>query len=426
LKRGKLRLRSGGRLRRLARIFSNPQMPTLEDYYEPWTYDYDTLISAPLGEHTPVARPMSLITGDPTRVRWSANWDDDLAGGPELATSDPVLAKIKDQVADRVKLEFEQAFMFYLPRICEHCLNPACVASCPSGAMYKRTEDGIVLVDQDACRGWRMCVSGCPYKKVYFNHKTGKAEKCTLCYPRLELGMPTVCSETCVGRLRYLGLFLYDADKVTAAAATEDPRALYEAQLDLLLDPNDPEVLAAAARDGIAEDWLLAARRSPVYRLAKEFKVALPLHPEYRTMPMVWYIPPLSPVVDALRDTGHDAEDADNLFGAIRSLRIPVEYLAELFTAGDPVPVLRALDTLAAMRSYMRDRNLGRDTDPRIPAAVGLNETSMNELYRLLAIAKSQDRSVIPMAHAEAGRELSSLGCAVDFGTASGLGRGRS
>ena len=104
--------------------------------------------------------------------------------------------------------------MFFLPRICEHCLNPSCVASCPSGAMYKREEDGIVLVDQDRCRGWRYCVSGCPYKKVYFNHRTGKAEKCTLCYPRIEIGQPTICSETCVGRIRYLGLVLYDADRV--------------------------------------------------------------------------------------------------------------------------------------------------------------------------------------------------------------------
>lgn len=66
--------------------------------------------------------------------------------------------------------------MMYLPRLCEHCLNPSCVASCPSGAMYKRDEDGIVLVDQDACRGWRYCMTGCPYKKVYFNWKTNKAE----------------------------------------------------------------------------------------------------------------------------------------------------------------------------------------------------------------------------------------------------------
>ena len=69
------------------------------------------------------------------------------------------------------------------------------------------------------------------------------------------------------------------------------------------------------------------------------YEVALPLHPEYRTMPMVWYIPPLSPVVDALSGTGHDGEDVGNLFGAVDALRIPVEYLAELFTAGDAAPV---------------------------------------------------------------------------------------
>ncbi len=73
--------------------------------------------------------------------------------------------------------------MMYLPRLCEHCLNPACVAVCPSGAIYKREEDGIVLIDQDKCRGWRMCVSGCPYKKVYYNWQSGKSEKCIMCFP---------------------------------------------------------------------------------------------------------------------------------------------------------------------------------------------------------------------------------------------------
>lgn len=413
-KRGKLKLRSGGRLKRLASIFSNPNLPDVSDYYEPWTYDYDNLLSAPLQEHSPVAQPRSTITGKPMKIQWSANWDDDLGGAPEHGPKDPIIKKIKSDVTDRVNFEFEQAFMFYLPRICEHCLNPACVAACPSGAMYKRAEDGIVLVDQDQCRGWRMCVTGCPYKKVFFNHATGKAEKCTMCYPRIEAGQPTICSETCVGRLRYLGLFLYDADKVAKAAATPDEKDLYEAQLDLILDPHDPAVQAAAKRDGIPDDWMEAARRSPVYRLAKEFRVALPLHPEYRTMPMVWYIPPLSPVVDALRETGHDAEDADNLFGALRSLRIPVEYLAELFTAGDAGPVLRSLDTLSIMRAYMRDKNIGNPLRPELPARVGLTEDALLELYRLLAIAKYEDRYVIPAAHAEVGKELEDLACSLD------------
>ena len=94
-----------------------------------------------------------------------------------------------------------------------------------------------MLVDQEKCRGWRFCVSGCPYKKVYFNHRTGKAEKCTLCYPRIEAGLPTICSETCVGRIRYVGIVLYDADRVHAAASTPDPRDLLAAQRDVFLDP---------------------------------------------------------------------------------------------------------------------------------------------------------------------------------------------
>jgi nitrate reductase beta subunit len=300
--------------------------------------------------------------------------------------------------------------------------------------MYKRAEDGIVLVDQQQCRGWRMCVSACPYKKVYFNHKTGKAEKCTLCYPRLEIGLPTVCSETCVGRLRYLGLFLYDADRVAEAAATENEKDLYQAQLDLMLDPHDQEVLAAARAEGIPEDWLVAAQNSPVYKLAKVYKIALPLHPEYRTMPMVWYVPPLSPIVDVLTETGHDGEDAGNLFGAINALRIPLAYLAELFTAGDTELVESTLRKLSAMRSYMRDINLGREPRPEIPEAVGMDQESIYEMYRLLAIAKYEERYVIPAAHAEQAKDLENMGqssgCSLDgvdlgpnsgpFGQASG------
>ncbi|SEN75810.1 nitrate reductase subunit beta [Nonomuraea pusilla] len=412
-RRGRLRLRAGGRLKKLLTIFANPLMPSIQDYYEPWTYDYDRLFSAPVGEDTPVARPRSLISGEPTKISWSANWDDNLAGGPELAPSDPVLRKVSDQV----RLEFERAFMFYLPRICEHCLNPSCVASCPSGALYKRTEDGIVLVDQDRCRGWRMCVTGCPYKKVYFNHRTGKAEKCTFCFPRVEVGIPTVCSETCVGRLRYIGLVLYDADRVAEAAATPDEKDLYEAQKSVLLDPHDPRVQAAARASGIQEDWLEAARRSPVYSLIFDYGVALPLHPEYRTMPMVWYIPPLSPVVDVLTGTGNDGEDAGNLFGAIDSLRIPIGYLAELFTAGDPEPVRLVLRRLAAMRSYMRRINLGQDRDESIAAAVGMSGRQVEDMHRLLALAPYDERYVIPRAHAEQGAQLEELatGCSLDY-----------
>ncbi len=419
---GRLKPRSGGRLKRMFTIFANPKLPSMQDYYEPWTYDYEHLITAPSSDDIPVARPKSLLTGEDMKITWSANWDDSLAGGNEITAGDPVLAKVSEQV----RQEYEKTFMFFLPRICEHCLNPSCAASCPSGAIYKRSEDGIVLVDQDRCRGWRMCITGCPYKKVYFNHRTGKAEKCTFCFPRIEIGQPTICSETCVGRLRYLGLLLYDSDRVAEAAATEAEADLYAAQRSVFLDPHDPTVVSAARAGGIPEDWIEAAQQSPIWDLIMKYEVALPLHPEYRTMPMVWYIPPLSPVVDMLRDTGHDGEEAGNLFGAIDALRIPVDYLAELFTAGDPAPVRAALGRLAAMRAYQRRGNLGETPDDAIPASVGMTTDEMDDMYRLLAVAKYEQRYVIPAAHAEDAHRLEKIAtdCSLDYEGGPGMGGG--
>ena len=412
-RRGRLALRGGGTLRKLFTIFAAPEQPSIDDFYEPWTYDYGHLTSAPAQDDHPVARPKSQLTGRDTALRWGSNWEGDLAGGPEQARQDPNL----EAMEERVRLAYEQVFMFWLPRLCEHCLHPSCVASCPSGAMYKRTEDGVVLVDQERCRGWRHCVSGCPYKKVYFNHRTGKAEKCTFCYPRLEQGMPTICSETCVGRLRYLGLVLFDVDRVVEAASVRDERALLDAQLDIIADPSKPEVQAQARADGIPDDWIEAAVRSPVHALIKRFEVALPLHPEYRTLPMVWYLPPLSPVLH-LTHAGEPSDDSDpnHVFHAIENLRIPIDYLASLFTAGDGDRVRRVLERLFAVRAMMRERQLG-GTGFDVAASVGLSPDVLEELFELLAVARYTDRYVIPPAHRELADHLLETqgGCGLDF-----------
>ena len=426
-RKGRLQLKSGGRVQRLAGIFANPHLPTIDDYYEPATFDYDALLSAPprVGD-TPVARPVSKLTGEDMAITWGANWEDQLGGTPEIGPQDPNLATLSPEAREKVKFEFEKTFMFHLPRICEHCLNPACVSACPSGAMYKREEDGIVLVDQDACRGWRMCVTACPYKKVYSNHKTGKAEKCTFCFPRIEAGQPTVCSETCVGRLRYLGIVLYDADAVLAAASVEDPKDLLEAQRDCFLDPFDPAVQQAARAAGIDEEWLEAARLSPIWKLAMTYRVALPLHPEYRTMPMVWYIPPLSPVLDAVQNSGGDEVSADDVFHAVTDLRIPMEYLASLFTAGDADVVAGVLLKLAAMRSYMRGLTLDGTADTALLDAVGMTPEGMADLYRLLAVAKYEDRYVVPARARRDAQELEELAdsaaCSLDVDGGPGMG----
>jgi nitrate reductase beta subunit len=288
--------------------------------------------------------------------------------------------------------------MMYLPRLCEHCLNPSCVATCPSGAIYKREEDGIVLIDQDKCRGWRMCVSGCPYKKIYFNWESGKSEKCTFCYPRIEAGEPTVCSETCVGRIRYLGVMLYDADKISEAASVENEEDLYQAQLDMFLDPHDPEGQRQALADGVPMSWLEAAKESPVYKMANIWKVAFPLHPEYRTLPMVWYMPPLSPIKTAMQKK----EIASNgIFPAFDELRIPVKYLANMLTAGDVNPVEKALQVMILLREFMRRKTVDGVTDLELLEEHGVTEAMMDDMYRIIALANYEDRFVIPTNHRE-------------------------
>ena len=415
---GKLQPRQGSKWRILAKIFGNPDLPEIDDYYEPYDFDYDHLKSAPEMEAFPTARPRSRISGERMeKIEYGPNWEEILGGEFAKRSGDVNFEGVQKSIYG----EYENTFMMYLPRLCEHCLNPSCVASCPSGAIYKREEDGIVLIDQETCRGWRMCVSGCPYKKIYYNWESGKSEKCTLCYPRIESGNPTVCSETCVGRIRYIGVVLYDADRILEAANTPQERDLYEAQLGIFLDPNCPEVAAAARANGVPEDWIRGARHSPIWKLAMEWKVAFPLHPEYRTLPMVWYVPPLSPIQNAAEAgrIGHDGDMPD-----VRSLRIPVRYLANLLTAGDEEPVVLALERMSAMRAYMRAKTVDGFIDERIAERVGLTSAMIEDMYRLMALADYEDRFVIPTSHREQVEDAYDLrgGCGFTDGNACSTG----
>ena len=418
---GKIEPMQGARWRILASIFANPNLPEIDDYYEPFTFDYEHLHTAGESKTVPTARPRSLITGERMeKIEWGPNWEEILGGEFEKRSQDVNFENIEKQIYG----QFKKTFMFYLPRLCEHCLNPTCVASCPSGSIYKREEDGIVLIDQDKCRGWRMCVSGCPYKKIYYNWKSGKAEKCIFCFPRIEAGQPTVCSETCVGRIRYLGVILYDADRIEEAASVADERDLYEAQLSLFLDPNDPKVIAEARRDGIAEAWLEAAKVSPIYKMAIDWKIAFPLHPEYRTLPMVWYVPPLSPIQHAAEQdfVGFNGEIPD-----IASLRVPVRYLANMLTAGAEAPVVAALERMFAMRIFMRDRHVEGRTNAEILKQVGLTRAQVEDMYKILAIADYEDRFVIPTVHRELAEDAYDLrgSCGFSFGDGCGGGATR-
>ena len=332
-------------------------MPVLEDYYEPWTYKYSDLFTAPEGDDQPTARPVSLVTGEHIDVKSGPNWDDDLGGSQDYARKD-VNFKDLSPAEQESLFQLERMMMFYLPRICNHCLNPACVGSCPSGALYKRGEDGIVLINQERCRAWRMCVTACPYKKSYYNWNTGKSEKCILCYPRLESGQAPACMHSCVGRIRYLGVLLYDADKIEAVASCPE-NELVDRQLAMYLDPNDPQVIAAAKANGIADSTIRSAQQSPIYKFVKEWGIALPLHPEYRTLPNLFYVPPMLPAMASVDSDGVYDSTTKSLWGGVETSRLPMKYLASLFTAGDEEKVRNVLRKLLAVKIHRRDITVG-------------------------------------------------------------------
>ncbi|MCZ7545964.1 MAG: nitrate reductase subunit beta [Anaerolineae bacterium] len=392
---GDLRLKLQNRAGGLANLFHNPHLPTIDDYYEPWTYRYGDLFTAPEGDDQPTARPISMIDGEPVDIEAGPNWDDDLSGSPIYAKNDPNFESITDEER-RQLFELERLVFFYLPRICNHCVNPGCVAACPAGAIYKRGEDGIVLTSQEKCRAWRMCISGCPYKKVYFNWATGKSEKCILCYPRLETGQAPACFHSCVGRIRYLGVLLYDAERIEAAAKVTDAQ-LVEAQRAMILDPFDADVRAGARANGIPDAMLDAAQKSPVYRFVKTYQLALPLHAEFRTLPMLFYVPPLLPVVGA-RENGAYRVAAD-FFSSLESARVPIRYMAKLFAAGNEAEVIAVYRRLIAVRAYKRAEAVGDIAPEAISEALaeaGITPDEAEAIYHLTSMATFDERFVIP------------------------------
>jgi nitrate reductase / nitrite oxidoreductase, beta subunit len=398
-----LSLKLQGRLGALANIFFNPYLPTIDDYYEPWTYDYENLFNAPEADDQPTARAISMITGKPIEtIDAGPNWDDDLGGSPIYASNDPNLEGLTEEERQQLN-ELERVVFFYLPRICNHCLNPGCVGACPAGAIYKRGEDGIVLLSQEKCRAWRMCISGCPYKKTYFNWATGKSEKCILCYPRLESGQAPACFHSCVGRIRYLGILLYDADRIEEAAKASDPQ-LVDAQRAIIMDPFDPQVIATAKANSISDALIDSAQNSPVYKFVKQWNLALPLHPEFRTLPMLFYVPPMLPVLAKMKDGNYDVAGTDNeglapMLSSLEQARMPLRYMASLFAAGNEEIVAAVYRKLIAVRVYMRAQKVKDVSEAEVQQALAQGQTTPEEaeaIFRLTSLPTFEERFVIP------------------------------
>ncbi len=110
----------------------------------------------------------------------------------------------------------------FLPRLCNQCSEPQCVSVCPTGATWKRKEDGVVVIDEDVCIGCKYCLLACPYDSRFINHKTGAADKCDFCLHRVKKGVVPSCVNTCTGRARIFG-DLNDPDSEIAKLIATNP-----------------------------------------------------------------------------------------------------------------------------------------------------------------------------------------------------------
>jgi nitrate reductase beta subunit len=258
-----------------------------------------------------------------------------------------------------------------------------------------------------------MCVSACPYKKVYYNWKTGKSEKCILCYPRLETGQAPACFHSCVGRIRYLGLILYDADEIKNAAAVSN-EDLVEAQLNIIKDPNDPEIIAAAKANGISDEVIASAQKSPVFRFVKEWGIALPLHPEYRTVPMLFYVPPLLPLLGSQKSGSYEVYNSAESevvpqLTSFENLRVPMRFIANMFSAGNIDVVETVYKKLMAVRTFMHASKTSSAPAEYVDAALkraSMNEETAKAIWHLTSLATVEDRFVIPPMYREMGIEM--------------------
>jgi len=222
-------------------------LPSGRDFGEAWDFNYDEVFYGGKGQSAYLHPRRPGSNGTDEAPDWGPNWDEDQGAG-----------------------EYPNSYYFYLPTICMHCTNPGCLASCPRQAISKREEDGIVLIDEDRCDGYRFCMEACPYKRIYFNPERFISQKCVMCFARLEQGVAPACVRQCPGRVRHFGYL------------------------------DDPD--------------------SDVYKLVNTWKVAIRLHPEFGTEPNVYYVPPLAPP----RFDEHGEIDEENP-------RIPMEYLRSLF-----------------------------------------------------------------------------------------------
>jgi len=121
--------------------------------------------------------------------------------------------------------EYPTVDLMFLPHLCMHCEDPQCVSICPTGASYKRDEDGVVLINKDACIGCQYCTWACAYGARTFNEEQGLVEKCTYCAHRIDIGLKPACVVACPASARFFGDLNDPSSEVSQALKRAGARA---------------------------------------------------------------------------------------------------------------------------------------------------------------------------------------------------------
>ena len=249
------------------------KLPSKKDFGDAWNFNFNEV-------HYEGNKGKVQLKPIGERPEWGPNWDEEQGAG-----------------------EFPNSYYFNFPRLCNHCTKPACLAACPTKAIYKREKDGVVLIDDTLCKGTKMCQMACPYKRIYFNDEKNIGQKCIACFPKIEMGLQPQCFANCIGKIRFAGWI------------------------------SQPE----KAREDNPIDFLVHVK-----------KVALPLFPQFGLEPNVYYIPPLNvprefllqmfgPNVDAALATYRNAPRDKDLAGLLTLFGSTELIVAKWKRAGEQI-----------------------------------------------------------------------------------------
>lgn len=134
----------------------------------------------------------------------------------------------RNAIFERPQGSFPELSQYWLPTMCHHCVDAPCIKACPTNTLWRRDEDGLVVLDEDKCVGCQRCGEACPYGAISFDAEVGTADKCTMCSHRLDDGLKPSCALVCPTRAIHTGDINDPESAVSRLLQTREHKVLAE------------------------------------------------------------------------------------------------------------------------------------------------------------------------------------------------------